>query len=54
MQQVLMFVAPKMSERNLEYDPRSKALAATTRHGRERLLQPGGRHLRFFGDLGSA
>ena len=40
----------EMTERYLEYDPRSKALAATTRHDRELLLRPDGRIGRFFGD----
>lgn len=34
----------------LDYDPRSKALAATTRHDRELLLKPHGRILCYFGD----
>ena len=40
-----------MAERYLDYDPRSKALANTTRYDRELLLRPKGRILRFFGDL---
>lgn len=41
----------EMAGRYLEYDPRSKALASTTRYDRELQLRPGGRILRFFGDL---
>ena len=40
----------EMAERYLEYDPRSKDLATTTRHDRELLLRPDGRIGRFFGD----
>ena len=40
----------EMAELYLEYDPRSKKLAATTRHDRELLLKPKGRILRYFGD----
>ena len=40
----------EMAELYLEYDPRSKKLAATTRHDRELLLKPGGRILSYFGD----
>ncbi len=39
----------EMAERYLEYDPRSKSLASTTRHDRELVLRPGSRILRFFG-----
>ena len=40
----------EMTKLYLDYDPRSKGLAATTRHDRELLLRAKGRIGRFFGN----